>query len=159
MVTLTRFSAFTIENPMVLVHQGTHMPVREDGYVLITRGSRYQNGWTKGSLHDNGYLSVCVHRKTYLVHRLIAETFIENPNSKPTVDHINRERDDNRVENLRWATLAEQQANSSRSINACKDRRAYHRLYMRRLRARKKGRPLRGTLLDLETVITLPRKW
>lgn len=49
--------------------------------------------------------------KTYSIHRLVAEAFIPNPDNKPTVDHINRDRLDNRVENLRWATYEEQQSN------------------------------------------------
>lgn len=42
------------------------------------------------------------------VSRLVAEVFIPNPENKPTVDHINNIRDDDRVENLRWATHSEQ---------------------------------------------------
>jgi len=45
------------------------------------------------------------------VHRLIALAFIPNPANKPTVDHINRDATDNRIENLRWATCAEQALN------------------------------------------------
>lgn len=48
-------------------------------------------------------MRVTVNLKEYRVHRLIAETFIDNPDAKPTVDHINRIRDDNRLCNLRWA--------------------------------------------------------
>lgn len=39
------------------------------------------------------------------VHRLVAETFIDNPNDYPCIDHINGIRDDNRTENLRWCTV------------------------------------------------------
>lgn len=46
------------------------------------------------------------------MHRLVAETFIQNPEGKPTVDHINRARTDNRVQNLRWATRKEQADNT-----------------------------------------------
>lgn len=42
------------------------------------------------------------------IHRLIAETFIPNPENKPTVDHKNGDRTDNSIQNLRWATYSEQ---------------------------------------------------
>ena len=48
---------------------------------------------------------------TLSVHRLIALTFIPNPKNKPTVNHINHNRADNRVENLEWATMTEQNNN------------------------------------------------
>lgn len=46
-----------------------------------------------------------------MVHRLVAQAFIENPDNKSEVDHINRVKEDNRVENLRWATRNEQLEN------------------------------------------------
>lgn len=45
--------------------------------------------------------------KTIPIHRLIADTFIPNPENKPCVDHINTNKLDNRVENLRWVTYKE----------------------------------------------------
>lgn len=41
------------------------------------------------------------------VHRLVALAFIANSNNKPEVDHINKNRKDNRADNLRWVTRKE----------------------------------------------------
>jgi hypothetical protein len=46
-----------------------------------------------------------------MAHRLVANAFLPNPNEKATVDHLNRQVDDNRLSNLRWATIHEQNAN------------------------------------------------
>ena len=48
-----------------------------------------------------------VKQKSFFVHRLLAIAFIPNPENKPCIDHINGVRDDNRLENLRWATHKE----------------------------------------------------
>lgn len=96
--------------------------VREDGMVFnIPNGnkktSKYR--WTFGSLDvSNGYMRIWVNNTKYLVHRLVAETFIPNPFNKPTVDHKNRVRTDNRVSNLRWYSYREQRFNSSQTDNA-----------------------------------------
>lgn len=45
------------------------------------------------------------------VHRLVAEAFIENPDGKEMVDHINGDRKDNRLCNLRWTTRSENMLN------------------------------------------------
>lgn len=47
------------------------------------------------------------------IHRLIAETWIDNPDNKPTVNHINSVRTDNRIENLEWATYSKQNLHKS----------------------------------------------
>ena len=50
-------------------------------------------------------------RKNFTIHRLVAIHYIPNPENKPEVDHINRIRDDYRIENLRWATKGENDEN------------------------------------------------
>ena len=62
-----------------------------------------------------GYLRIDIVRKPKriqgLVHVMVAECFIDNPENKPQVDHINQIKSDNCVSNLRWVTNAENQRN------------------------------------------------
>lgn len=66
-----------------------------------------------------GYVRVCLNnaegkRKSLFVHRVIAKAFLPSPEeSSMTVDHINRDRQDNNIENLRWATKEMQCRNRS----------------------------------------------
>lgn len=127
----------TLSGMMVIKHPRTGVLVREDGMVLLhKKGSRIEYDWTKGSKAKDGYRVIRVNRKMIYVHRLIAESFLPNPENKRTVDHINRIRDDNRVQNLRWATQKEQMENNTRVLNRadygfrqCENKREYNRNY------------------------------
>jgi len=64
---------------------------------------------------ENGYFNVHLYNslgpKRFTVHRLVAICFLDNPLNKPMVDHIDRDRKNNNVENLRWATAKENAEN------------------------------------------------
>lgn len=61
---------------------------------------------------NNGYFMVDLwednRSNKVTIHRLLAETFIPNPENKPTVDHADGNRENNDLKNLRWATYSEQ---------------------------------------------------
>ena len=69
----------------------------------------------KHTLQKIGYYAISLSmngkKSCKRIHRLLAEHYIPNPENKPSVDHINRNRKDNRLENLRWATHKEQREN------------------------------------------------
>ena len=61
--------------------------------------------------NTNGYLKVNLYKdgkqKNYLIHRLVAESFIPKVEGKTHVDHIDSNRQNNNVNNLRWCTIVE----------------------------------------------------
>ena len=70
-----------------------------------------KDGYEKVSLYKNGK------SKIYFVHRLVALTYIENPQNKTQVNHINGIKNDNRVENLEWVTQSENRQHCLKFLN------------------------------------------
>ena len=93
--------------------------VFQDG--RIWSHARLPGKFLKSRTRTCGYVEVSLYRdgklKKMLVHRLVAMAYIPNPDNKPQVDHINRNRSDNRISNLRWATHSENQQNTGKPIN------------------------------------------
>jgi len=117
-------------------HPYSCLIVRNDGCVYMPSYTTHKARWTFGHKDSDGYLRIFFKGKQYRIHRLVAETFIDNPQKLPTVDHINRIRTDNRVENLRWATRALQSENNAKVLNrkdygvrSCEDRKKYYQRY------------------------------
>lgn len=106
-------------------------------------------GKTKATCTDKyGYLHVCLskeHKKWYpTIHRLVAMTFIPNPGNKPCVDHIDCDKLNNRVENLRWCTIRE---NNQNPIT----RKRHRETIYSEERNRKISQSLKGHVLSDET--------
>lgn len=75
--------------------------------------SSYGNVKINGELFDFSCQNKWVYyilSHTY-IHRIVAELFVPNPDNKPMIDHINRNKHDNRAENLRWVTNKENMNN------------------------------------------------
>lgn len=86
----------------------------ESKYKITNDGriySEYLGDFLKPFYSKGGYVRVKLNygdrSKKFMMHRLVAMAFIPNPNNLPVVDHINRNRADNRVENLQWVTTQE----------------------------------------------------
>lgn len=99
----------TLSGRLVGKHPTLDVLVSEDGWVYIPKTRSTKGHWTEGC-RVGKYHVVQIQRKSRYVHRLMLETFRENPEHKPTGDHIDRT-GRNVLSNLKWATYAEQNEN------------------------------------------------
>ena len=89
-----------------------------DNYMITNEGKVYnikRGIEMKLSKHKQGYSCVVLsknnHQTLLLIHRVLAELFIPNPENKQYVDHKNQDKSDNSLSNLRWVTKRENAIN------------------------------------------------
>lgn len=93
--------------------------------ISLSRKIKCRNGYRitvdkimKPCKYKKGYLSIELgYRNRYLLHRLVALTFLENKLNKPCVNHINGIKTDNNINNLEWVTYSENEIHSRRILN------------------------------------------
>ena len=99
--------------------------VKSIDYEEISNAVYYKNGllfWKKndkpaGTLRKDGYLKVEINKISYSIHRLVWVLFNKEIPENKQIDHINRNRSDNRIENLRLATASSNALNKPCKIS------------------------------------------
>lgn len=81
--------------------------------VRIIEPAKKKHGYMQISLVDRNGV-----RKSFRLHRIVASAFVPNPDSKPQVNHIDENPENNRADNLEWATAEENTNYGSRTARA-----------------------------------------
>lgn len=96
-------------------------PPNFNNYILYSDGrlfSKTKNKFMKPHKNHLGYLTLVLidndkKNRCKGLHRLLGETFIPNPDNKKEIDHIDRNKTNNNLDNLRWATRSENNLNKN----------------------------------------------
>lgn len=93
----------------------TYDPITGEFVRKVSSGSRASAGMTPGYIAQNGYRMISLLGKMHLAHRL-AWLYIHGSMPPGRLDHINRDRADNRISNLRIATAKQNGENQTLSV-------------------------------------------
>lgn len=116
----------------VLGYEGLYQVSNKGNVYSVERvssqGKKCGGRILKLGYNRGGYLKVNLYKdgkmKTKIVHRLVAEAFIPNPNNYPEINHIDEVKDNNNIENLEWCTSKYNSNHGTRNERARKKVRA-----------------------------------
>lgn len=98
----------------VVGYEGKYSVTRDGRVFSHLRGKKVekkQSNWYNSVRRSYSYPSVLLSfngvLKTHTTHRLVAMAFLDNPNEKPCVNHIDGDKKNNSIENLEWVTYSE----------------------------------------------------
>lgn len=95
-----------MEIPLIIDNEKTNYIISSQGEIINKKTNKILNGTIR-----NGYkmvkLTINGEKKDYLVHRLVAQSFLPNSNNFPQVNHKDKNRLNNKVENLEWISVEE----------------------------------------------------
>ena len=93
-----------------MIEQWKDIPDYEGKYQISNCGRlrSVKNGLMKPMVASNGYLIACLWKKNkqkkFVIHRLVAQVFIPNPNNFEEVKHKDEDKTNNNVNNLEWCS-------------------------------------------------------
>lgn len=119
----TVYFGYTFERIHSEIDLSEFYPYPKNYDYMVSKDGRIYSTLTKSIVGgtENVYKTVKLSNKgkskTTRIHIVVAETFLPNPDNLPLVDHINQDKLDNRVSNLRWVSHSDNAKNSSNATN------------------------------------------